>query len=251
MPRTTERKGLLQDLETLQTLKILLGEEDDAVAREIFSLHALICTSRYLDFPVPFPKSREFVEEFFLALPDRQFKQVVRMSKAAFEALTHKIENHEVFHNNSTAPQRPVYQQLAVALFRFGHGGNAAGVTMSGLHFGCSVGAACLYFERVMVALLHLVPEFVRWPNKRQRLQHSKEMAKTGFAGCVGFVDGTHVRLFQRPSLHGEVYFDRKSNYSLNAQVVCDRNRLITYFYSGWPGEMSSSFGTNNIVEKH
>jgi hypothetical protein len=237
MPRVTERQALLQDLESLQVLKMLLGEEEDMEAYEICDVHALILSNRYLSPPVPFTKSREFVESFLLALPRRQFKQVVRMSKEAFAALTSKIENHEVFHNNSTVTQRPVYQQLAVALFRFGHGGNAAGVTMAGLHFGCSVGAACLYFERVQLALLDLVPEFVRWPNKRQRLHHSKEMAKLGFAGCVGFVDGTHVKLFQRPSLHGEVYFDRKCNYSMNAQVVCDRNRLITYFYSGWPGE--------------
>jgi hypothetical protein len=32
-------------------------------------------------------------------------------------------------------------------------------------------------------------------------------------------VDGTLIPLFEKPGHHGEVYFDRKSNYSLNVQV--------------------------------
>ena len=31
--------------------------------------------------------------------------------------------------------------------------------------------------------------------------------------------DGTPIILFQKPGYHGEAYFDRKSNYSLNLQV--------------------------------
>jgi hypothetical protein len=33
-------------------------------------------------------------------------------------------------------------------------------------------------------------------------------------------VDGTLVPLSQKPGHHGEAYFDRKSNYSLNVQVM-------------------------------
>ena len=32
-------------------------------------------------------------------------------------------------------------------------------------------------------------------------------------------VDGTIVPLFMRPGLYGNVWFDRKSNYSMNVQV--------------------------------
>jgi hypothetical protein len=37
--------------------------------------------------------------------------------------------------------------------------------------------------------------------------------------GGFCMVDGTLVPLFEKPGYHGEVYFDRKSNYSLNIQV--------------------------------
>jgi hypothetical protein len=42
--------------------------------------------------------------------------------------------------------------------------------------------------------------------------------------------------MFQRPGFDGEVFFDRKKRYSLNAQIVCDCDKYITMFSTGWPG---------------
>ncbi|KAE8953824.1 hypothetical protein PR002_g32261, partial [Phytophthora rubi] len=36
-------------------------------------------------------------------------------------------------------------------------------------------------------------------------------------------------------------YFDRKSRYSINGQIVCDDNRRIIAFYAGWPGSCCDS----------
>lgn len=33
-------------------------------------------------------------------------------------------------------------------------------------------------------------------------------------------VDGTFIPLFQKPTYFGETFFDRKSNYSLNVQII-------------------------------
>jgi hypothetical protein len=37
-------------------------------------------------------------------------------------------------------------------------------------------------------------------------------------------VDGTLIPLFQQPVFFGNVWFDRKSNYSLNLQVISTYN---------------------------
>lgn len=47
-------------------------------------------------------------------------------------------------------------------------------------------------------------------------------MAEKGFAGCVGFVDGTTLPFAERPEYKGDFYFDQKSEFSLNMQVVND-----------------------------
>lgn len=45
-------------------------------------------------------------------------------------------------------------------------------------------------------------------------------------------VDGTLVPLFRRPGYFGNVFFDRKSNYSLNVQVcvICIINYVLCDF---------------------
>jgi hypothetical protein len=45
------------------------------------------------------------------------------------------------------------------------------------------------------------------------------------------FADGTKFVLFQKPGLHGEVWFNKNKNYSINCQVCCERfsGVILTY----------------------
>lgn len=61
-------------------------------------------------------------------------------------------------------------------------------------------------------------------------------MSLGGFPGCVGFIDGTTFPMYQRAGVDGETFFDRKKRYSINAQIVCDCDQIITALYTGWPG---------------
>ncbi|KAL3679903.1 hypothetical protein R1sor_022859 [Riccia sorocarpa] len=71
----------------------------------------------------------------------------------------------------------------------------------------------------------------------RSSLHHSaraaiaEHFAALGFSGSVGLVDGTLVKLSQRPRDDGKTYFTCKSNYSLNVQVICDHNKRVIHFF--------------------
>jgi hypothetical protein len=73
-----------------------------------------------------------------------------------------------------------------------------------------------------MVAFLALHDAAVRWPSEEEK-EEAKEWVEA--VSCAAWrdgycmVDGTPTNLFQKPGYHGEAYFDRKSNYSLNVQV--------------------------------
>jgi hypothetical protein len=45
-----------------------------------------------------------------------------------FDKILAKISDDSVFFNNSNNLQQPVEEQLAIALYHFGHNGNAAGL---------------------------------------------------------------------------------------------------------------------------
>ncbi|KAL3692539.1 hypothetical protein R1sor_006190 [Riccia sorocarpa] len=87
------------------------------------------------------------------------------------------------------------------------------------------------YINRVMTALESCMGQEIAWPDRQGRAAIAKHFVALGFPGCVELVDGTLVKLSQRPRDDGETYFDRKSNYSLNVQVIRDQNKRVIYFF--------------------
>lgn len=151
-----------------------------------------------------------------------QFRRKVRVDPSTFDGLVEKIRGHPIFSNNSNVPQKPVSTQLAIFLYRIGHYGNAASPEAIGHWAGVSPGTVFNCTNRVMLALLSLHDEAVHLPTLEE-----KENAKAWVAAQVCpewsnghlMVDGTKFPLFQRPGLHGDTWFDKNKNYSLDCQV--------------------------------
>jgi len=86
--------------------------------------------------------------------------------------------------------------------------------------------------RRIIQAVLTFHAQFVHWPGAEKK-EAAKEWVEA--ASCAAwrdgwvFVDGTLVPLADKPGHHGEAYFDRKHNYSLNVQVRFFFKH-ITYF---------------------
>ncbi|KAL3685950.1 hypothetical protein R1sor_003972 [Riccia sorocarpa] len=146
--------------------------------------------------------------------------------------------NHPIFFNNSNCPQTPAVVQLAVGLDRLGHEGNGACIDRSMELWGISHGSLVNFTRRVLIAIEDMLRRELQWPTPQERQRISEAFTEKGFPGCVGLIDGTLVELVQRPHFDGETYYDRKSNYSLNVQIVCDHRRRILFLYSGLPGSV-------------
>lgn len=110
--------------------------------------------------------------------------------------------------------QFPIEVQLAVALFRFGHNGNAASVSAVAQWAGLSEGVVVKYTRHVIITFLALHNLTVRWPSDDDK-EDAKEWVES--VSCVAWqdgycmVDGTLIPLFEKPGYHGEAYFDRKA----------------------------------------
>jgi hypothetical protein len=159
------------------------------------------------------------------------FRQNLRVSPLTFDKLVAALENDPIFSNNSNHPQLPVDQQVAVALYRFGHGGNAASIQAIANWAGLGKGTIHLITRRVMTAVLRpgFMQTAVRMPTATEKEKakdwvqnHSCKAWRNGWC----FVDGTLVPLDERPNWYGESYFDRKCNYSLNIQVRAQTSRV-------------------------
>jgi hypothetical protein len=154
------------------------------------------------------------------------FHSYLQINPDCFDNLVTTIQDDEVFHNNSNNSQMPVEEQVAIALYRFGHYGNAASSMKVALQFGVGYGTVLLVTTHVMKASCseHFHASSVQWANPQAK-EAAKEWVEA--ASCPAWhngwlmVDGTLVPLFQRPGFFGNTWFDQKSNYSLNVQVFC------------------------------
>jgi hypothetical protein len=174
------------------------------------------------------------------------------MNKESFSFILREINNHEIFQNNSLNPQREVWVQLVVALERFGCDGNGISVGRVARSIGIGNGTVTLYTRRVVNALLSLEGKFIKWPSSRRRREISSQILEEyGIPNVVGIIDGTHIHFSQRPAIDGEVYWTRKSRYSINAQIVCDNDKRIIYYQVGWPGSVidQTAFEQTNLFK--
>ncbi|KNZ53421.1 hypothetical protein VP01_3242g4 [Puccinia sorghi] len=140
------------------------------------------------------------------------------MSHQSFDSLLSLIQNHPVFYSNSNVPQQPVRNQLMVTLRKMGTSGNGSAIGMLARFFRISEGAVILYCHRVVEAILALENRsYVSWPNCNAR----------------------------KPLIDAQDYYSRKGLYGLAALVLCDRNKQITYYITGWP---DSGFPTKTTL---
>jgi hypothetical protein len=189
---------------------------------------ANLYSERYMAERTHIPKSQKLMH---LLLNDYKFNHPIIFRKylavdpACFDALVEAIRDDEIFLNNSINSQMPVEQQLVIALFRFAHYGNAASVSKIALQFGVGFGTVHLVTTRVLKACCSekFRSSSIQWPNDQMKSE-AKEWVES--KSCPAWrngwlmVDGTLVPLFRRPGYFGNVFFDRKSNYSLNVQVM-------------------------------
>ncbi|KII82824.1 hypothetical protein PLICRDRAFT_112152 [Plicaturopsis crispa FD-325 SS-3] len=266
MPRTSERSetadyleqaflvGLIAEAES-DMLSLLAdpNEPDADLENELLrsnmsqnALHALadLYSEHYLEERRDIPKSGELLSLLLGQWKDHFpdiFRSYVRMDPSCFDDLVSALRDDPVFHNDSNNSQAPIEEQIAIALYRFGHFGNAASTMKVALAFGKGYGTVRLFTRRVMAAICS---ERFRQSALQWASDEDKERAKAWVEAnsCPEWrdgwlmVDGTLVPLFQRPESHGNSFFDRKSNYSLNAQLISTPDLHIIDFGVGMPG---------------
>lgn len=141
------------------------------------------------------------------------FRSYLLIDPGCFDDLVNVLKDDPVFHNNSNNPQMPIDEQLAIALFRLGHYGNAASTLKIVLWAGVGFGTVPLVTNRVLKATCseRFRESALRWSSPQ-----AKEAAKAWVqdAFCPAWrdgwlmVDGILVPLFMRPGFFGNTFFD-------------------------------------------
>ena len=162
---------------------------------------------------------------------------MVRLLPAEFSHILELIKNDDVFKNSQTS-QLPTELQLKIVLYRLGSSGDGASVRKVASLFAIGDGGTIQKItRRVFKAILMLKDQFLYWPSEMERAQLVLE-TRNELPGCVGYIDGSEIRLAEAPSKKHELYFSRKRQYALKIQAICDHNLTIRQVAIGYPGSV-------------
>ncbi|KAF8220392.1 hypothetical protein L208DRAFT_1541002 [Tricholoma matsutake] len=135
-------------------------EEDVTYFRQLSAVQAHInyLTNKCVLFPNRVHKLSQLylVLVLFKADDHKQFHQNLRVHPATFDSLLAKIDSHPVFVSDGPQYQMPIDEQLAIALYQFGHYGNGASVEQITQWAGASAGMVVNATRRVITAFLAL-----------------------------------------------------------------------------------------------
>ncbi|XP_061600090.1 putative nuclease HARBI1 [Cololabis saira] len=105
-----------------------------------------------------------------------------------------------------------------------------------------SKNTVCNAIHKVARALTDMLDGFVVFPGHLPT-QSVKEgfYAIAGFPRVIGAIDCTHIPISARLGENEADYVNRKSFHSLNVQMTCDHNCMVTSIDAKWPGSVHDS----------
>lgn len=95
---------------------------------------------------------------------------------------------------------------------------------------------------------LELQAQYLKWPSAGERQQIVADTFHE-LPYCIDYVDGSEIKLAERPTKDPDSYYSRKQIFSMKLQAVCDHNYQIRHIHVGFPGCVHDSrVFTNSLL---
>ncbi|XP_049429901.1 putative nuclease HARBI1 [Epinephelus fuscoguttatus] len=173
-----------------------------------------------------------------LAFPDDHLHERYRFSADGIRYLC-RLLGPRIQHHTARSHALSVEQMVCVALRFFASGGFLYSV---GDAENLAKATICRVVRSVCLALKSLSGVFISFPGHR-RLSDIKEdfYRIAGFPNVIGALDCTHIRIKSPSGAHEADFVNRKSFHSINVQMVCNADYLISNVVAKWPGSVHDS----------
>ncbi|XP_036317676.1 protein ALP1-like [Rhagoletis pomonella] len=163
---------------------------------------------------------------------------MIRVRPEEFVFILDLIKDDDVFKTSSSSSQLPIGLQLKIVLYRLGSFGDGVSIRKAATLFSVGDGGTIQKVtKRVFKAILNIKKRFLFWPNARERWGIVSE-TREEIPGCVGYIDGSEIKLSEAPVTNHELFFSRKRQYALKVQAVCDYKLRIRQITIGYPGSV-------------
>ncbi|XP_059369577.1 putative nuclease HARBI1 [Carassius carassius] len=174
-----------------------------------------------------------------LAFSDYYLHERYRFSREGIAYICRLLLSPHIANSTRRNKALTVPQTVCIALCFFASGtflytvGDAENISKA---------SVCRSVRIVYLSLKKLLNVFITFPG--HRAIHSIKQAFYGiaaFPNVIGALDCTHVRIKCPSGPHEADFVNRKSLHSINVQMICDADCIITNVEAKWPGSVHDS----------
>lgn len=175
--RPTEKQRLIQRcleafdmaIDEHHLLQQLIGPTHPTIPLLWYEFLMQLYSARYLRPRRRLPFSTDLRNRVLSLYPKDKFKTIIRLEPEELNRLARILSGNNAFRHDDQEPAlEQIIIELKVTLFRLGVEG--VPVEHVAFIFGVSVGSVHNYTWRCIHALAALAPQYVTWPNERQKL---------------------------------------------------------------------------------
>jgi hypothetical protein len=95
----------------------------------------------------------------------------------------------------------------------------------------------------VLKGIIRMINRCIQFPYTIWEQANIKRQfaAMSGFPNVIGAIDCTHIAI-RAPHENEFIFVNRKHVHSINVQVICEANMILTNVVARWPGSTHDSF---------
>ncbi|KAL1508996.1 hypothetical protein ABEB36_003805 [Hypothenemus hampei] len=185
------------------------------------------------------PKNEKYIEQTVASYGEEDFVEHFRVKREIAIYLSQQLQNSQYyFHQAGEHGKLTSYEYVLVFLWYAGH--EAIGFRDVADRFDISLSTLHKIIYRMTYFISNMSYQIIKWPSEEEKPIIEENFRRKGFPGVLGIIDGTHIRI-DKPSEDPDSYYNRKSFFSFQAQVVCDHRRFIRDVFVGFPGSVHDS----------